>query len=152
MSTPALPAPAPAVNPETKEFWAATANGRLLVKRCQDCDSLTWYPRAICPQCSSLHTEWLEASGRGSIYSYSVNHRGEGAYQGSPPFVLAYVELDEGPRMMTNIVEADEGDLRVGLPVEVVFHDTGEGVALPRFRPQRRTGGPTRLDSPRVRQ
>ena len=137
MSTPALPAPSPAVNPETKEFWAATTDGRLLVKRCQDCDGLIWYPRAICPRCSSLHTEWFSVSGRGSVYSYTVNHRGEGPYQGAAPFVLAYVELDEGPRMMTNIVEADETDLRVGLPVEVVFHDTGDGAALPRFRPLR---------------
>jgi uncharacterized protein len=137
MSTPALPAPTPAVNPETREFWAATADGRLLVKRCQGCDGLFWYPRVICPECSSLRTEWLEVSGRGSIYSYTVNHRGEGAYQGAPPFVLAYVELDEGPRMMTNIVESDGADLAVGLPVEVVFHDTGDGAALPRFRPLR---------------
>jgi uncharacterized protein len=139
MTTPggALPAPAPAINPETTEFWAATAAGRLLVKRCQDCDSLIWYPRAICPECSSLRTEWFEVSGRGSIYSYTVNYRGEGVYQGAPPFVLAYVELDEGLRMMTNIVAASEADLAVGLPVEVVFHDTGEGTALPRFRPLR---------------
>ncbi len=132
-----LPAPAPAVNPETKEYWAATGQGRLLVKQCADCDSLIWYPRGICPQCGSLHTDWLQVSGRGRIYSYTVNHRGEGAFQGASPFVLAYVELDEGPRMMTNIVEADGADLAVGLPVEVVFHDTGDGAALPRFRPLR---------------
>ncbi|MGH3303746.1 MAG: Zn-ribbon domain-containing OB-fold protein [Streptosporangiaceae bacterium] len=136
MTTPALPVPSPVVDPETMPFWAATADGRLLVKRCQDCDSLFWYPRAICPECSSLRTEWFEVSGRGSIYSYTVNHRGEGAYLGAPPFVLAYVELDEGLRMMTNIVTADSADLAVGLPVEVVFHDTGTGAALPRFRPR----------------
>jgi uncharacterized OB-fold protein len=84
-----------------------------------------------------MRTEWLQVSGRGRIYSYTVNHRGEGAYQSSPPYVLAYVELDEGPRMMTNVVGADEAKLAVGLPVEVVFHDTGEGTALPRFRPLR---------------
>ncbi len=134
-STPALPAPAPAVNPETREFWAATADGRLLLKRCQDCGAVIWYPRGICPGCASLRTEWFEAAGRGSIYSYTVNHRGEGAYQGSPPFVLAYVELDEGPRIMTNIVGADPATIGVGLPVEVVFHDTGDGTALPRFQP-----------------
>ena len=87
------------------------------------------------PGCSSLDTEWVAASGRGHVYSYTVNHRGGGAYQDSAPFVLAYVELDEGPRIMTNIVGADDADLAVGLPVEVVFHDTGEGSALPRFRP-----------------
>ena len=137
MSTQArsLPAPAPAVNPETKEFWAATAEGRLLLKHCLDCGSVIWYPRAICPECSSLNTDWFEASGRGCIYSYTVNHRAEGAYQDSAPFVLAYVELDEGPRMLTNITGAARADLAVGLPVEVVFHDTGDGSALPRFRP-----------------
>lgn len=98
---------------------------------------MIWYPRAICPDCSSLRTEWFAASGRGRVYSYTVNQRGEGAYQGSAPFVLAYVELDEGPRVMTNVVEADAADLAVGLPVEVVFHDTGDGSALPRFRPRK---------------
>jgi uncharacterized protein len=131
-----LPAPAPAVNPETKEFWAATAQGRLLLKRCLDCGSAIWYPRAMCPECASLRTEWFESSGRGHVYSYTVNHRGEGAYSDAVPFVLAYVELDEGPRVMTNIVGADAADLAVGLPVEVVFQDTGEGTALARFRPR----------------
>jgi len=130
-----LPAPVPPVNPETKLFWDATAQGRLLVRRCDDCQSLIWYPRAICPECSSLHTSWLEVSGRGSVYSYTVNYRGEGRYAGSAPYVLAYVELDEGPRMLTNIVESGDTGVAVGMPVEVVFHDTGEGSALPRFRP-----------------
>ena len=132
-----LPAPAPAVNPETREFWDATAQDRLLLRRCRDCGAVIWYPRAICPECASLNTEWFPAAGRGRIYSYTVNHRGEGAYTGLPPFVLAYVELDEGPRLMTNIVGADQAELAVGLPVEVVFHDTGDGAALPRFQPMR---------------
>ena len=130
-----LPAPAPGVNPETKEFWDATTAGRLLLKRCLDCGSVIWYPRAFCPDCASMRTEWFESAGRGRVYSYTLNHRGQGAYQGAEPYVLAYVELDEGPRMMTNIVGAEADDLAVGLPVEVVFHDTGEGNALPRFRP-----------------
>jgi uncharacterized protein len=132
-----LPAPAPAVNPETQEFWTATAAGRLLLKRCHDCGAVIWYPRAICPECWSPRTEWFAASGRGHVYSYTVNHRGEGAYAGAVPYVLAYVELDEGPRVMTNIVAADAAELAVGLPVEVVFHDTGDASALPRFRPRK---------------
>lgn len=131
-----LPAPAPPVNPETKPFWDATSEARLLVRQCEDCQSLIWYPRAMCPECSSARTSWLQVSGRGHIYSYTVNHRGEGPYQGREPYVLAYVELDEGPRMMTNIVQADGRELAVGMPVDVVFHDTGEGSALPRFRPR----------------
>jgi uncharacterized protein len=130
-----LPAPPPPVNPETKEFWDATAQGRLLLKRCLDCGSVIWYPRAICPECASLRTEWFQSTGRGRVYSYTVNRRGEGAYQSAVPYVLAYVELDEGPRVMTNLIDAAAADLEVGLLVEVVFHDTGEGAALPRFRP-----------------
>jgi hypothetical protein len=130
-----LPAPAPEVNPETRQFWGATAEGRLLLKRCLDCGSVIWYPRAICPECASLRTEWFPASGRGRVYSYTLNHRGQGAYSGAGPYVLAYVELDEGPRMMTNIVGADAVGVAVGMRVEVVFHDTGDGTALPRFRP-----------------
>ncbi len=133
--TTSLPAPAPAVNPETREYWAATAQGRLLLKRCLDCGSVIWYPRALCPDCASMRTEWFAASGRGRVYSYTLNHRGQGAYSGAAPYVLAYVELEEGPRMMTNLVGAEAGALAVGLPVEVTFHDTGEGSALPRFRP-----------------
>jgi uncharacterized protein len=134
---PELPAPAPPVNPETREYWAATQEGRLLLRRCLDCGAVIWYPRTICPECSSLRTEWFEAAGRGRVYSYTLNHRGEGAYRGLRPFVLAYVELDEGPRMMTNIVGAYPAELAVGLRVEVVFHDTGDGAALPRFQPVR---------------
>jgi uncharacterized OB-fold protein len=132
-----LPAPAPPLNPETEQFWRATAEGRLLLKRCRSCRTVIWYPRAICPECSSLETEWFEASGRGRVYSYTVNHRGEGPYAPAAPYVLAYVELEEGPRVLTNLVDADPSELAVGQPVEVVFHDTGEGSALYRFRPVR---------------
>ena len=82
-----------------------------------------------------MNTEWFEASGRGTVYSYTVNHRTEGAYKDAAPLVLAYVELEEGPRVMTNIVGAGQSEPAVGLPVQVVFHDTGEGTALPRFAP-----------------
>jgi uncharacterized OB-fold protein len=131
-----LPAPAPPVNPETRPFWEATAQSRLLVGQCTDCRCVIWYPRALCPECSSARTGWLEVCGAGRVYSYTVNHRGEGPYQGCGPYVLAYVELDEGPRIMTNIVDVDDRGLAIGMPVDVVFHGTGEGSALPRFRPR----------------
>ncbi len=130
-----LPAPAPPVSPETREFWEATAEGRLLLKRCRACSTVIWYPRAICPDCASLDTEWFEASGRGRVYSYTVCHRGEGAYRNAVPFVLAYVELEEGPRVMTNVVGCDPADVAVDMAVQVTFDDTGEGSALVRFRP-----------------
>jgi uncharacterized protein len=132
----ALPAPAPVVNPETKPFWDATAQGRLVLRRCTDCQVVIWYPRSICPECWSGNTEWFEASGRGTVYSYTVNHKGEGPYRDAGPYVLAYVELEEGPRIMTNIQTDDLAAVEIGRRVEVVFSPTADGeAALPRFRP-----------------
>lgn len=130
----ALPAPAPPVNPETRPFWTATTQGELLLKRCDDCAAVVWYPRAICPECTGT-TSWFPASGRGTVYSFTVIRRG-GAYPGPGAYVLAYVELDEGPRILTNIVDSDPDDpddLAVGDPVTVVFHPAGPDAALPRF-------------------
>jgi uncharacterized OB-fold protein len=135
MTTPQLPAPAPNVNAETKPFWDATTEGRLILKKCHACGTVNWYPRTLCPACGSFDTAWIDASGRGTIYSFAVTRRGAGAYRDAAPYVLAYVELEEGPRMMTNIVDCDVDAIGVGDPVEVVFHDTGQGSALPRFRP-----------------
>jgi uncharacterized OB-fold protein len=133
-----LPNIAPKPNLETQPFWDATAAGRLLLKRCDACHTVIWYPRSICPACGSQKTTWFDASGRGTVYSCTVTRKGQGAYRDAGPFVLAYVELEEGPRMMTNIVDCDPGSVHIGQPVEVVFHETGQGSALPRFRP--RTG------------
>ena len=131
-----LPAPAPAVSPEAKPYWDATAEGRLLLQRCSDCETVLWYPRGFCPSCSSVRLEWFEATGRGTVYSYTVIRRGAAPpYAGGEPYVLAYVELDEGPRVMTNIVDCDPESVSVGDAVQAVFHDTGEGSALVRFRP-----------------
>ena len=130
--------PVPAVNPEVKVFWDATAEGRLLLPKCQDCAGLIWFPRPFCPQCGSLNIDWVQASGKGTIYSFTVNRRGAGdlvEYKDPVPYVLAYVELEEGPRIMTNIVGCDPDSLRIGQAVEVVFHDTGQGSALYRFKP-----------------
>lgn len=130
-----LPVIAPRATLETKIFWDATAQGKLLLKRCDRCDTVIWYPRDICSACGSLDTTWFEASGKATVYSCTVTHKGQGAYRDSGPFVLAYVELEEGPRLMTNIVGADPASIHIGQAVEVVFHDTGQGSAVPRFRP-----------------
>ena len=128
-----LPAPPPPITPETQPFWDATARGQLVLPRCKTCTTVIWYPRAICPACHSMEIEWFDASGRGTIYSYTVVRRG--GYAGGGDYVLAYVELEEGPRILTNIVDCDPAVLACGQPVEVLFHDTGEGTALVRFRP-----------------
>jgi uncharacterized protein len=129
-----LPTPAPVVNVETQPFWDATTTGKLVLPRCTACGFVIWYPRAFCPECNSFDVEWFEASGRGTIYSYTVNRRGQGDYR-DLSYVLAYVELEEGPRVLTNIVDVDFEKVSVGQAVEIVFHPTQAGPALPRFRP-----------------
>ena len=121
--------PVPAINEETRPFWDATAEGKLLLKRCDDCGEVHYYPRTICPFCMSDNTQWVESSGRGSVYSYSVFRRAP------VPYCLAYVTLDEGVTMMTNIIGADLDAIAIGMPVKVRFVDTGEGCALPYFTP-----------------
>ena len=131
-----LPVPAPLITAETARFWAATAEGRLELPRCDRCSNVVWYPRAICPWCHSTELTWEVLSGRGSVYSYTVTRKGSGRWRDVAPYVLAYVELDEGPRLLTNIIGCDPSEVRIDLPVEVIFADTGEGSALPRFRPR----------------
>lgn len=130
-----LPAPAPIVSPETQPFWDGTAQGKLLLPKCQNCGSINWYPKVFCPECGKFGVDWIEAAGTGTVYTFAITRRGAGNYAQAGPYVLAYVELDEGPRIMTNIVDADLEKLAVGDKVTVVFHDTGQGTALPRFKP-----------------
>jgi hypothetical protein len=122
------------VNPDTAPFWAATADHRLALPVCRACGITYWYPRTICPHCHSLDTSWTDASGDGTIYSYTVVRRCAGDYARATPYVLAYVELVEGPRVLTNIVDWDEERLAIGAPVKLTFDDTEGGNALPRFR------------------
>lgn len=131
-----LPNMAPPVDLESQPFWDATAEQKLMLKRCDDCGEVIWYPRMVCPECHSTNTSWFQASGRGTVYTYTVSHRGRGPWSRVGPYVIAYVQLEEGPRMMTNIVDCDPESVECGMDVEVVFHDTGEGPAIPRFRPR----------------
>jgi len=121
--------PAPEPNPETQPFWDAAARGRLLVKRCADCGQFHHYPRALCPFCFSERTEWRDASGRGTIYTYSVMRRAP------VPYAIAYVTLEEGVSMMTNIVDCDLNGIRIGQKVKVVFKPTDGGPPMPMFAP-----------------
>ena len=130
-----LPAPAPVINSTTAEFWKATTEGRFLLQRCNACELVLWFPRRNCPKCWTEDVSTFDAQQTGTIYSFTVVRKGKGAFQDAGPFVIAYVELADGPRIMTNIVDCDIDALHIGMPVEMVFHDTGEGSALYRFRP-----------------
>ena len=129
MNAPERTIPTPAVSPETRPFWDAAEEGRLLVKRCAACGQAHHYPRSICPFCWSDRTEWMPVSGRGIIYSYSVMRRVP------VPYAIAYVTLDEGVTMMTNIVDCDLDAIRIGQPVRVVFRPTDGGPPVPMFTP-----------------
>ena len=129
-----LPAELPETGPDTAAFWAAAAEGRLMLPRCEACEFVIWYPRRFCPQCHSTDVQWTESAGSGIIYSYTICRRGTGAYRDCVPYVLAYVELDEGPRVLTNIVDTDPDTIRVGQRVVAVFDPVRAGAALVRFR------------------
>ncbi|QEN16395.1 Zn-ribbon domain-containing OB-fold protein [Mycolicibacterium sp. ELW1] len=135
MSAPQLPSPPPGVTPDTSVFWAATLDGKLLLQRCADCGLAGYYPRYVCANCHHTNLAYIEASGRGSIYSHTVTTRGILEYADAGSYVLAMVELNEGPKMLTNIIGCDPTELSIGQPVEVVFCATGGDGALPRFRP-----------------
>jgi uncharacterized OB-fold protein len=122
--------PAPLTNPETEPFWAAAREGKFLIRACTDCGKAHWYPRAICPHCCSEKTEWREGSGRGTIYSVSVMKRAPEVY------AVAYVTLEEGPTMMTNIVDCDFDTVAIGQKVTVTWRPTkDDGPPYPQFKP-----------------
>ena len=131
-----LPTRAPHRNHETAEFWDACAAGRLVVPRCDECGDLFWYPRLVCPICGSPAVTYTTVSGRGTVYARTVMRRGDGPFRGVAPYVLAMVQLEEGPTMMTNIVGADPESVVVGQAVHVVFDPVPDSDdAIPRFAP-----------------
>jgi len=119
----------PDINLETAQYWKAASEEALLLKRCRACSRTHFYPRAVCPGCLSSDTEWYEASGKGTIYSYSIMRRAP------VPYAIAFVTLEEGVTMMSNIVECDLDSVAIGQQVEVVFGKTEGGQGLPLFRP-----------------
>ena len=129
--------PIPEPTPETDEFWAGARRGELRIQRCNTCGRAYFFPRPFCPFCSSKDVAWFTASGRGKLYSYVINHRAAYGFQGYAPYDIAVVQLDEGPRMMTNIVgvEPTPERLPIDLPVEVTWEKQDDTITLPIFRP-----------------
>ncbi len=129
------PRPVPHVAPEAERFWEAATAGEFLLRRCEDCDLVFYYPRGLCPDCLSENVEWIESTGQGEVYSYSSATSVSGWPEEHLPLILAYVELDEGPRVMTNLI-ADPEDIEIGGRVEAEFVETEqENVAIPVFSP-----------------
>lgn len=120
----------PNLNPGDQPYFDAAGQGKLMLKKCNDCGEVHHYPRALCPFCWSDKVEWFQAKGTGQIYTYSVTRRG-----GPTAYCIAYVTLDEGPKMMTNIVDCDLDTVRIGQKVKVVFKKSENGTSVPMFAP-----------------
>lgn len=128
--------PAPIVNADSVPYWQGAREDRLLLQRCRDCGVLRFFPRYLCTACGSEHVEWAEASGRGTVHSFTIVHRAAfPEFQARTPYVVALIDLEEGPRMMTNIVGRGALKVAIGDPVTVTFEARGtEGAKVPQFR------------------
>lgn len=113
--------------PETAPFWAAAEQAQLLLRTCNHCKRAHWYPRIVCPLCASDDTDWTPASGQGSIYAFSIIERAD------PPYALTYIQLDEGPILLSNLVDCDLHEVQIGLRVAAVFRQTPDGRYAPYF-------------------
>ena len=128
-----LPLPLP--GPDDQAFWEGARRHELLIQRCAGCGALRFWGRPMCPACNSFESEPVQASGRGTIWSFTTTYHGfSGAWKEAVPYTVVVVQLEEGPRMTSNLVDAAPDAIQVGLPVEVVFDDVTPEVTLPKFR------------------
>jgi uncharacterized OB-fold protein len=129
------PRPGPGVTAESEAYWAAASEGRLVLRECTDCGLVFHPPRTYCPDCFGT-TDQVEASGKGTVYSCSVTSAVSDWPDEDLPLVVAYVELDEGPRILTNIRGCDPEAVHIGMDVEATFVETDEpDIAIPVFEP-----------------
>lgn len=126
--------PIPSPTPLSQPFWDATRRRELALQRCSDCGAFRWTPQVLCRECHSERYEWTAVSGRGSLYSYTMVHRPPLPVFDAP-YVVAVVALEEGPLMLTNLVDCPPDALRIDMPVEVAFRPLDETITLYPFRP-----------------
>ena len=132
------PKPLPVVTEENRPFWEGCQQGKLLLQYCIECQRYQFYPRLYCMKCGSNSLRWIEASGHGVLYSYTIIHQNKSPeFVHDTPYNVAIVQLEEGPRMLSNIVDIDPTDLQADLPVTVVFDQVTDTITLPRFKLQR---------------
>jgi uncharacterized OB-fold protein len=134
-----IPKPLPKATPDTQEFWDGLKRHELRVQACNDCGKSYLYPRPFCPRegCHSRNVEWVTQTGKGTLATYIVAHRGHPAFNQDGPYVIAVVELDTGARLMTNILGVEDPTpekLVVGSAVEIVYTDVNDDVTLPHFQ------------------
>jgi uncharacterized OB-fold protein len=125
--SPASAKPAPQPTPETAEFFEGTKRGELLIQRCAACSTPFFYPRTSCPNCGSGDVAWIKASGRARLHTYVINHRPAPGFEDDAPYAIAVVELEEGPRMMTNIVGIENTPENLVLDMDLVVQFSARG-------------------------
>ena len=131
------PRPRPTPSPTTEAFWTATGEERFLLQRCRACGAVQFYPRATCTTCGSSELDSQDASGRARLHTFTVARRPtHPAFEGSEPYIIAIVELAEGPRVTGSLVDCPVDDVRIGMPLQLVWDDPGEdGIRLPFWSP-----------------
>lgn len=136
-SHPARPLkPLPVITDENRPFWEGCKQGKLLLQYCAACQHYQFYPRLFCMQCGSQNVGWVESSGRGVVYSYTIIQQNKSPeFREDVPYNVALIQLEEGPRMMSNVIDLAPGELQVDLAVTVIFDPLSDEIALPRFRP-----------------
>ena len=128
--------PLPTVAGETKPFWDSCRRGQLVIQQCADCGEYQWYPRGICANCWGENIRWVQSSGRGTVWTYTVTYQNRTTgFAEMVPYALALVELEEGVRMFTNIVECNPREVYIGMPVEVTFQAATGQISVPYFKP-----------------
>ncbi len=124
--------------PEAKQYWEGLKQDKLMLPQCKDCGKAHFYPRILCPHCHSRNLTWIEASGRGKLYAFEILHRSFNPAVKTPlPYVLAMIELEEGPRMLSNLIniKPDPALIRCDMPVQVVYQKQNDNFTLPFFQP-----------------
>ena len=130
--------PLPQIDEENRPWWEALKRRELYIQKCAECGTLRFYPRAQCTNCLSSATQWIRCSGKGTIWTYTVTNQNQAAgFRDSLPYVMAWVDLAEGLKMMTNIIDCPPEQVKIGMPVEVVYEDVTPTVTLAKFRPAR---------------
>ncbi len=130
--------PLPRPTEDSAAYWESAHRGELRMQRCSECGHVRFPPALLCPCCLSEAAAWIQLSGRGTVFSWIVVHQSQHpAFNADAPYNVTIVELEEGPRLHTNLIGCNNDDIRIGMPVEVVFDKVNDEVTLPKFRPRK---------------
>jgi uncharacterized protein len=131
--------PLPEITPVNQPFWEGAKAGKLVMQKCRDCGSWIFCPRPICVECNSDKLDWVQVGGRGKVFSFTIIREVVGqalrGFAPDIPYVTAWIDLDDGPRFCSNIIGCPVEEVKIGMNVQAVFEDTGQGITLPKFKP-----------------